>query len=228
VSDKPQRMKPRAQLAPRPKATCRRRLKFEPRENSATLDTLATPTLMPHGGAHECTAASQSEGLEDHFTGPYARLVMPGRATFRCARRRRMSNGWRSRTCGPTRSPSGGARVARESASGGHKSHVLPMAFQRALFATSAIRFAGHLRCAMKWERQTAETGSIRFLCKSSEKHRQPLDAQGPIKFATGPRFAKNQRMRSRRRSATRAVIVLPGAACARYKALHFPTPARS
>ena len=46
------------------------------------VDVLATPTLMIQGGADRCDAASESEGLDEHFAGGYRRLVLDGVGHF--------------------------------------------------------------------------------------------------------------------------------------------------
>jgi pimeloyl-ACP methyl ester carboxylesterase len=48
----------------------------------ATVHTLATPTLVIHGGADTCTDESTSAGQEGHFTGGYRRVVIDGVGHF--------------------------------------------------------------------------------------------------------------------------------------------------
>ncbi|WP_277183728.1 alpha/beta fold hydrolase [Caballeronia sp. BR00000012568055] len=48
----------------------------------ATVNTLATPTLVIHGGADTCTDESTSAGQEGHFTGGYRRVVIDGVGHF--------------------------------------------------------------------------------------------------------------------------------------------------
>lgn len=44
--------------------------------------TIATPTLLMHGGADLCLLPASSEGKERHFTGPYRRHVLSGIGHF--------------------------------------------------------------------------------------------------------------------------------------------------
>jgi pimeloyl-ACP methyl ester carboxylesterase len=48
----------------------------------ATVNTLATPTLVIHGGADTCTDESTSAGQDGHFTGGYRRVVIDGVGHF--------------------------------------------------------------------------------------------------------------------------------------------------
>ncbi len=47
-----------------------------------SVEKLATPTLLIHGGADTCLAATETEGQEKHFSGKYERVVIEGAGHF--------------------------------------------------------------------------------------------------------------------------------------------------
>jgi len=52
------------------------------RRRLAEVEHLSTPTLMVQGGSDYCDPPAHSEGLEDHFTGHYRRVVIDGVGHF--------------------------------------------------------------------------------------------------------------------------------------------------
>ena len=48
----------------------------------ASRKTISTPTLLIHGQADRCTLTETTDGAEQHFTGPYRRVLLDGVGHF--------------------------------------------------------------------------------------------------------------------------------------------------
>jgi hypothetical protein len=77
-------------------------------ERLATIETLATPTLMIQGRADMCDEPQSSEGQQQLFTAGYRRLLLDG-IGFHCARRRAPSRTPFWRICSRPHDPGTGA-----------------------------------------------------------------------------------------------------------------------